>query len=59
MLEKDANVTYPKTKCDLCHKTASVVVGKTALCADCNADQLRKQAELKVHDVYFIPHNAD
>jgi hypothetical protein len=58
-MEKDANVSYPKTKCDLCERAASLVVDQTALCKECHTDELRKQAEIKIHDVYYIPRKSD
>jgi predicted amidophosphoribosyltransferase len=54
---KDANVNFPKTKCDRCSKPAVAIAGHTAYCQKCQVE-LVKEAE--AHDVYQIPpHNED
>ena len=57
MMEKDANVSYPKTKCDLCDQPALTVINEKAYCKECQ--ELQKQAELKTHDVYHIPRSSN
>ncbi len=54
MIEKDANVTSPKTKCDTCSRPAIVVAGVSALCGRCR-QEMHKQAQEKAVDVYHIP----